>query len=179
MERAIICKGDSVSLSILAREDAPALYKIINDPEVHVFLSSPSRIYSLVDEYEWIDNTANVFNRSVNFAILENGTKEVVGVIGINPIEENNRGHVGYYISKDHWGKGYGTSALGMIIKFAFETMNLRKLHTCVYKPNVASQRVLEKNGFTRCGVMKENHFVPGYGYADEFIYELMNDRVK
>ena len=46
---------------------------------VHRFLSSPSRIYSLVDEYEWIDNSANIYEKSVNFAIIENKTKEVTG----------------------------------------------------------------------------------------------------
>ena len=60
MERVIICSGDHVSLAVLVREDAPVLYRIINDPEVHRFLSSPSRIYSLVDEYEWIDNSGKL-----------------------------------------------------------------------------------------------------------------------
>ena len=83
MERVVICSGDHVSLAVLVREDAPVLYRIINEPEVHRFLSSPSRIYSLVDEYEWIDNSANVYEKSVNFAIIENKTKEVAGIIGI------------------------------------------------------------------------------------------------
>lgn len=77
MERVIICSGDHVSLAVLVREDAPVLYRIINEPEVHRFLSSPSRIYSLVDEYEWIDNSANIYEKSVNFAIIENKQRKL------------------------------------------------------------------------------------------------------
>jgi len=175
MERVVICRGEHVSLAVLVREDAPTLYRIINDPEVHRFLSSPSRIYSLVDEYEWIDNSANVYEKSVNFAIIENETEEVAGIIGIGPIDTDRNGHVGYFLSKEKWGRGYMTESLGLIVEFAFKTMNLRKLYSNVYKPNVASQKVMEKNGFIKCGTMKEHHFVPGDGYVDEFYYELMN----
>ena len=179
MERVIICSGDYVSLAVLVREDAPVLYRIINDPEVHRFLSSPSRIYSLVDEYEWIDNSANVYEKSVNFAIIENKTKEVAGIIGINPIDSDRNGHVGYFLSRDKWGMGYMTESLKLMVEFSFNTMNLRKLYTNVYKPNKASKKVLEKNGFKHSGTMKDHHFVPGYGYVDEFYYELINKNYK
>ncbi len=175
MERVIIRKGGKTSLAILVREDAPVLYRIINDPEVHKYLSSPSRIYSLVDEYEWIDNAANVFGQAINFAILENETGQTIGVIGINPLESDGKGHIGYFLSRDSWGKGYMTEALSLMMDFAFHTMNLRKIYTNVYESNVGSRKVLEKNGFRHCGTMIRNHYIPGEGYADERTYEIFN----
>jgi RimJ/RimL family protein N-acetyltransferase len=179
MGRVYIRKGDKISLAVLVREDAPILYKVINDPEVHKFLSKPEKIYSLVEEYEWIDNIANVDGQSMNLAIIRNDDETTVGVIGLNPITDSKSAHVGYFIQKESWGKGYTTEALGLIMDFAFNVMNLRKLYTNVYEPNMASRRVVEKNGFLICGTKKKEHFIPYLGYVDENIFEVFNPKLK
>ncbi|MCL4346203.1 MAG: GNAT family N-acetyltransferase [Candidatus Thermoplasmatota archaeon] len=175
MDPVLIEKGKKVSLAILTREDAPALYRIINDPEVHRTLSTPGKIYSLVEEYDWIDNYANVPGKSVNLAIKYNETMETVGIIGINDIDNDRRAHIGYYLRKDYWGKGIMTEATALMVDYAFRIMNLRKLFTNVYSMNPASSKVLEKNGFHKIGTMKRDHYVPGEGFVDVNFYELLN----
>jgi ribosomal-protein-alanine N-acetyltransferase len=175
MEPVLIKKGKMSSLAILTREDAPYLYRIINDPAVHRTLSSPGKVYSLVEEYEWIDNYSNVAGKSVNFSIKYNETMETIGIIGINDIDNDRRGHIGYYLHSNYWGKGIMTESTSMMVEYAFSVMNLRKLYTSVYAVNPPSKRVLEKNGFRIVGIMEKDHYVPGQGFVDSFIFELLN----
>ncbi|WP_443368818.1 GNAT family N-acetyltransferase [Cuniculiplasma sp. SKW4] len=175
MEPVLIKKGKISSLGILTREDAPYLYRIINDPVVQRTLSTPGKIYSLVEEYEWIDNYANIAGKSVNLSIKYNETMETIGVIGVNDIDKDLRGHIGYYLNSNYWSRGIMTEATSLMVEFAFREMNLRKLYTNVYSVNPSSIRVLEKNGFQKVGSMKKDHYVPGNGFVDVFIFELLN----
>ncbi len=52
---------------------------------------------------------------------------------------------VGYWIAREHWGKGYATRGLALLL----EEVNTRPLHARVARQNTGSIRVLERNGFT------------------------------
>jgi RimJ/RimL family protein N-acetyltransferase len=56
--------------------------------------------------------------------------------------------HVGYWISREHWGKGVATAAL---LKY-LEGFTYRPVHASAACDNTASIRVLEKCGFRPCG---------------------------
>jgi RimJ/RimL family protein N-acetyltransferase len=60
----------------------------------------------------------------------------------------NGQREVGYWLGREYWGKGIATSALRLFLGEVME----RPLHAVVYKPNIASARVLEKCGFVLCG---------------------------
>lgn len=55
---------------------------------------------------------------------------------------------VGYWIGRDHWGKGVATAALSAFL----EELETRPLYAHVAAHNVGSIRVLEKCGFERVG---------------------------
>ncbi|WP_367883519.1 GNAT family N-acetyltransferase [Thermococcus peptonophilus] len=52
----------------------------------------------------------------------------------------------------------------------------MRKVYARVYEPNIASIRVLEKNGFELVGRMKKHSHIPGYGFVDELIFEKFRE---
>ncbi len=56
-------------------------------------------------------------------------------------------GHIGYGIRYSHWGRGYGTKMLALALEKAKERGLERVLLTC-NDDNIASARVMEKNGF-------------------------------
>jgi RimJ/RimL family protein N-acetyltransferase len=58
------------------------------------------------------------------------------------------RREVGYWIGREHWGKGVATSALAALL----EVLEMRPLYAHVARQNVASARVLEKCGFRVLG---------------------------
>jgi RimJ/RimL family protein N-acetyltransferase len=62
--------------------------------------------------------------------------------------EESGRLLVGYWIGRDHWGRGIGTAALSQLL----EQVTRRPLYAQVARSNAGSIRVLEKCGFTAVG---------------------------
>ena len=56
---------------------------------------------------------------------------------------------------KDCWGRGYATEAIRLVCRFAFGTLNLRKLIAGAYALNVGSIRAFEKVGFVREGLIR------------------------
>ena len=77
----------------------------------------------------------------VKKAILLDG--HVVG--NVVSFERSGKREIGYWIGREHWGKGIATEALAQFLPLVTE----RPLYAVVARPNAASIRVLEKCGFT------------------------------
>lgn len=77
---------------------------------------------------------------------------------------------IGYFLSSDKWSKGIMTKAVSEITKIAFDKLDIIRITGIVYKPNIASQRVLEKNDFVLEGIKKNAVFKNGNIY-DMCIY--------
>lgn len=74
---------------------------------------------------------------------------------------------IGYFLLTDYWAKGIMTEAVRQICELAFSELSIIRITGLVYAPNIASQRVLEKNGFI-CEGLQKNAV-----YKDEKIYDL------
>lgn len=74
---------------------------------------------------------------------------------------------LGYILDKRYCGKGIATKAAELIVKEAFATLDIVKISSEVFAPNIASKRVLEKNGFALEGVLKDA------AYKNGVIYDL------
>jgi RimJ/RimL family protein N-acetyltransferase len=63
---------------------------------------------------------------------------------------------VGYWIGRVHWGRGYATAALRLLVELA-QRRGIPRLDAYAYPHNAASLRVLERNGFVRLGEVQRN----------------------
>lgn len=79
---------------------------------------------------------------------------------------------LGYLLFTDKWSKGIMTYAVERICNIAFLELDILRITGLVYSPNIASKRVLEKNGFSMEGTMKKAVFKDNNIY-DLFIYGL------
>lgn len=105
-------------------------------------------------------------NDAINWVITENGSNSLIGIIGFFRTQhENFRSELGYMILPQHHGKGYVTEAVKTALNFGFNTLNLNSVNAIIDPNNIASARVLEKNGFR-----KEAHFVEDFFWNNEFI---------
>lgn len=88
--------------------------------------------------------------------IREKNTKNFIGEAGIISGSCNaNRCEIGYNLLPEYWGKGYATELIAFFIKYAFEVQKFERIEALVIQDNVASCRVLEKNGFLLEGVLR------------------------
>ena len=72
---------------------------------------------------------------------------ELIGVTGLHPEPEHGRARLGYWIGRPFWGQGYATEAARAAVGWAFEGLDVRRLHAESFARNPASCRVLEKIG--------------------------------
>ena len=114
--------------------------------------------YQKKDGEEWISVNANAIPQT-NFAIFVND--QFAGGTGIKLNKDVHRksAEIGYWLGEPFWGKGIGTLAIGLLVKYIFTHFDIVRIYAEVFSNNPASMRALEKNGFTLEAVMKKAIF--------------------
>lgn len=139
-----------------SRELAPALCRIMNGADRRC-LSNRLPLPYTRDNADWYLNTVAECEgtRGVFRAVFFGGV--CVGSISAECREDvyARNADVGYLLLEEFQSRGIMTRALELICPIAFRELDLLRLTGLVYEPNMASRRVLEKNGFLLEGQMK------------------------
>jgi RimJ/RimL family protein N-acetyltransferase len=127
----------AVELRETVAADLQTLYEHQADPEASAMAAFPPR-----DLPAFLEHQAKIAAdpSTITLTIVADGL--VVGSIGSWEIEGER--DVGYWIGREHWGRGYATAALRAFL----ELDHHRPLYAHVADHNVGSRRVLEKCGF-------------------------------
>lgn len=150
--------GKLVRLRALEMSDVDNVMKWVNDEEVIRFLGPQIQLpTSRVQEEEWIRKRAAA-SPTTCFAI-ETLAGEYLGGIDFHGIEwVDRRAEVGIVIGiKSHWGKGYGTDAMRVLLRMAFAKLNLHRITLRVFDFNQRAIQSYEKCGFRREGVLRDD----------------------
>jgi RimJ/RimL family protein N-acetyltransferase len=70
--------------------------------------------------------------------------------------------NIGYWLGEPFWNNGIITKAVKLITDYGFNKLNFIRIHTGIFEFNIASMKVLEKNGYVKDGVFKKNIFKNG-----------------
>lgn len=123
----------------------------------------------------WYINSCISADKSDNFCFAIVNNNEVVGSIGI--FRQGNihfkTAELGYYIGENFWGQGIGTEAIRLACKQVFGSTDIVRIYAEPFAENVASCRVLEKNGFVLEGILRKNAFKNGV-FRDMKLYALV-----
>ena len=122
--------------------------------------------YSLWDEHKSSEFTRKLFeiwykeykNLDVyRWLIVLKDTNEIIGIIDSqnNKYEDYGAFELGYSISKKHWNKNYMTETIKRIIKFFMEDVEANVVYAKCMSDNIASERVMQKSGMTKEGVLR------------------------
>jgi ribosomal-protein-alanine N-acetyltransferase len=73
------------------------------------------------------------------------------GSIGLHPMNDIHRGNaeLGYWLAEPYWGRGIMPGAIRQTLEYGFEQLDLHRIFARPFGSNAASQRVLEKAGFS------------------------------
>lgn len=109
------------------------------------------------------------------FAILEGGG--FAGTINLFHIvrEALQSGTVGYWVDHERNGRGLATAAVGEILAFAFDELDLHRVEAATLVDNLSSQRVLEKNRFERIGLARRFLRIDGE-WRDFLLFQRLSD---
>lgn len=100
-------------------------------------------------------------------------------VIGAITLEKGQGAHacsaeLGYVINRKYWGKGYTTQAVKEALRTGFTDLNIVRIEAFVHPQNISSQRVLEKSGFKREGMLKLSLIQKGQ-IQDQYVYASLS----
>ena len=131
-------------LKKLVDADKERLVSLIGDFMVSKTLSNVPHPYTFDDADEWLKI---VDNEEFNLNIFLND--DLIGGVGLTPTEDDFC-ELGYWLGIEYWGQGYATESVRGLLSYAATNTPCEKFKANVYKENVASAKVLEKNGFKR-----------------------------
>lgn len=169
-------KGERVTLGPVKREYIESYLKWLNDPELTQYLAAYLPLTRMKEE-DWIESLKNR-NDTIIFAITiteENGVEKHIGNCGLHDIDWKNRfTEVGIMIGeKEYQGKGFGTEAMELIIRYGFETVNLNRIQLHVYDFNIRAIKSYLKIGFIEEGRMRQGQFKNGK-YHDMILMSML-----
>ena len=170
-------KTKRLILRQISVKDSSEIAKIGNDKEISYFtyywpypltISKTRKIISEIEK-EWKEKKTVVM-----FKIQLKETKKTIGVLDIYDIDRRDKhAKTGYWLGRNYWGKGYALEAVKGVIKFAFNNLNLNKIFADTLTDNLSSNKLLEKAGFRKIGVMRKDKLVKGK-LRDRFLWELI-----
>jgi len=155
--------------------DAEDLFHIFSDEETMRYWSCLP--YTSVDQaHRLIEGLAKVrlAGAGINWAITLRGDERLIGKCGYNEWRKaHRRGDISYIVAREQRGKGVVSEALGALLDYGFDQMNLHSVEAGVTPGNVASTRMLQRLGFRLEGHLREN-FLTDRGFVDSLIYSLL-----
>lgn len=170
--------GQLVKLRAYKEEDIEKAVEFINDEEVKKLMDSniPFPMTKWQEE-EWVRSRKANTDFTYDFAIEDLKTGKYIGGCSINECDVKNRTCVvGIMIGdKEYWGKGYGSDALKVLIKFIFEEVNMNKIKLNVFSFNNRAIACYKKVGFKEEGILKKEIYRNGR-YHDEIIMAMFKD---
>ncbi len=164
-----------VRLRRIDAADAPAIFTVYSHEEGTRFLARPPMVDPVqADEMVARIEAGYADGSTLQLAIERNSDAAFLGVcLLFNMVARGARGEIGYILGREHWGQGYVSEALPALITHAFGALGLNRLEADIDPRNVASQRVLERLGFRREGLLRERWIVRGEK-SDSAIYGLL-----
>lgn len=168
---------DLVLLRPWRAEDVPAKLMAFADPSVERFSWSKATPYTEEDARSFFARQEEARRRGeeLNFAFVEPADPEVVlGGGSLYAIDrEAARAAVGYWLTPSSRGRGIATRATRLMARWAFDELNLARLELTCSPDNERSQRLAQRCGFVREGLLRSHLPFKG-GRRDTVMFSLL-----
>ena len=157
-------ESERLVLRPLCVSDANAMYRYACREDVTEYLlwsPHPSPTYTR-DYLSYIEERY-VTGGFFDWAVVEKESGRMIGTCGFTTIDApNDMGEIGYVLSPEYHGKGYGTEAAARVLRFGFEELGLHRIEAKFMKGNDASLHVMEKLGMHLEGYRQDGMLVKG-----------------
>jgi len=167
---------EETHLSLIESRHAGELHDLIQNSLEHIKEWSAwlKDGHSIEDTNDFINRNLQQFaaNEGFGMAIWHKG--EMAGQIEYNYLDrENLKTEVGYWLGKSFQGKGLISKSCPVLINYAFDVLNLKRIEIRCGVENVKSRRIPEKLGFKEEGVARQSGLLHGR-YIDHVIYGML-----
>ncbi|TAU86200.1 N-acetyltransferase [Rhizobium leguminosarum] len=142
VEKTMIIELTSHDLEALLKGIAPGQPRLVQDSAI-----APPEILAMLSRLA--ADIGAEFSPSA-WMIVEDG--EIVGLCSIIKVPQDGKIHIGYGVAPSRQGRGSSTRAIGQLLQWARNDPRVALISAETGFENIASQRVLERNGFIRVG---------------------------
>jgi ribosomal-protein-serine acetyltransferase len=159
-------------------DDAPLLFEAASESiaDIYPWMKWCHPGYTLAESKEWIPHSfaEREARRAFDFVICDQDTGQFLGAVGINQINALHQfANLGYWVRSSCMGHGIAVIATRMCARFGFEELHLKRIEIVAAIGNRRSQRVAEKAGATREGVLR-NRLKIGEVSHDAVMFSLV-----
>jgi RimJ/RimL family protein N-acetyltransferase len=170
-------RGEGVVLRPWRIDDVPAVTAACQDEEIARWLAFVPDPYTDEDARFYVQDCIDAPEERKPFAITDAETGAVIGSIDMR-INRMQTGHIGYWMTAESRGRGLTTAALRALSRWAIEELRLGRVELVTDPDNIASQRVAEKAGFTREGVLRSILVNRDGSRRDGVMFSLLPDEL-
>ncbi|WP_124980689.1 GNAT family N-acetyltransferase [Nonlabens xiamenensis] len=170
-------QNDICLLRAVDPEDLEFIYELENNPALWEFGHTLTP-YSKFTIREYLQNAhRDIYEvKQLRLAIC-NTDQEIKGVIDLYDFDPyHKRAGVGIVISQaSDRAQGLASSAMRLMIDYAFEHLRLHQLYAGISEDNLPSRKLFEKFRFRESGI-KKDWIATQKSYKNELIYQLINE---
>jgi [ribosomal protein S5]-alanine N-acetyltransferase len=175
-----ILETNRLLLRKVEKDDANSILEYLSDKEVVKYhgLEPFTSINDALSEISWYHS---IFNEKtgIRWGITLKEKNEVIGSCGfLNRTPQHYRTEIGYELHKSYWGQGIASEALEAVLKYGFEQLELQRVEALIEPPNTPSQKLVERHGFIREGLLRKYEFTCGK-FDDLYMYSLLKEDFK
>ena len=162
-----------ITIRKFEKSDIPKKVEWINNPANNRFLHYNIPL-SVEGTERWFDSHQGETTR-YDAVIEADGVP--VGTIGLLSIDRKNS-KAEYYIAMGetaYKGKGVAKEASRLILAYGFEELGLNRIYLFTEADNIAAQKLFERVGFKREGILKQDVYSHG-AFADRIAYGILKE---
>jgi RimJ/RimL family protein N-acetyltransferase len=169
-----LLEGKNVNLRVLEKEDLALFAEWVNNPDFY-------------GDYDYLDQRtrAEIEKRFENYPpedkkfVIQKKDGTRIGII----VAEQHSDYggfleIGFNIVPNERGKGYCSEAAKIVVDYLFLSRSMVRIQARTDTRNLSSQRVLEKTGFQKEGLIRKGAFIRG-DWRDLFIYSILREEWK
>jgi ribosomal-protein-serine acetyltransferase len=167
-----------VGLRPYQADDAPLLYEAASESIADIYPWMPwgHPGYALEESEQWVQIclTDREAKRAYDFVVHDQETGKFLGAVALNQIHPFHQfANLGYWERSSCAGQGIAVTAVRMCARFGFEELRLKRIEIVTAVGNRRSQRVAEKSGATREGILR-NRLKVGDVWQDAMMFSLV-----
>ena len=166
--------SDRIVLREFTRDDFDGVHKYANDPEVVKYMSWGPNTRPETRRFLERNIQAQVVQPRTDYNLAITLNDELIGGCGLTIHSlSDKRAEIGYCIRRVDWGKGVGTEVAGELIRFGFSELKMHRIEAKCDPENIASYKIMEKNGMQREGTLRQDKNIRGE-WRDSYIYSIL-----
>jgi RimJ/RimL family protein N-acetyltransferase len=170
-----VLRGERVLLRAVERADVEVLAGFDRDPATWRLVSDrpyvPTTVARALEQYD-AGERFRVQDDHVPFVVDVDGT--AVGYANLWGIDTfNRRGHLGIGLAPEARGKGYGTDAVRVLLRYAFEDRGLHRVQLEALADNVQGRAAYRRAGFVEEGTTRQDAWVDGR-FVDQVVMGVL-----